>query len=202
MYILVLLKYSEWHNDYICLPNPRSVSNLFETFWLSFNGSPYICPKQDTVQSVLRHTWWYSWQEEDGLPRLLQLSHSSPSDWMIVNWASVDPTLSGGHRESAGISLRRGEEKRGKVRSGKFFQNEGAKVQSMKLCIQYMQKVIFIKLHSNILYLLLHTDLLFWAIFLTSSHIHSRIERGCGTNELRNGFLVNTLWLLEVRRSN
>lgn len=44
-------------------------------------------------------------QDEEGLPRLLQLSQSPTSDWMTVNWSSAAHKLSGGYRETDGMSL-------------------------------------------------------------------------------------------------
>lgn len=37
---------------------------------------------------------------------------------MIVNWASAEHSLSGGHRDTAGISLRRGKDRQGEIKIG------------------------------------------------------------------------------------
>lgn len=72
---------------------------------------------------------------------------------MTVKWASVAHTLSGGHRDTAGISLRRREDRREERKMGERVQRsnvrqkekgggkcvmidirDGAKVQSVKQC--------------------------------------------------------------------
>lgn len=87
------------HKSYICC---HSNCWLLLDVFLSWRCAGWGVTGTNSVG----HTCWYSWQEdEEGPPRLLQLSHSSASQSTTVSRKSAAQSLSGGHRETSGMSL-------------------------------------------------------------------------------------------------
>lgn len=164
------VKYKELrHNGHQChcLTNPGSISNIFETFWLCFNGSLYIYSKKHTVRIkaylVVKLTGG-RWSAKTaaavtelplrlddcqlGLSRAQTVRRAQRNCWDLTEerpWK------------------KRGQEERWGERT--FFESDTV----------YEEGITYKKLSHNILYILLHTDLLhsFW----TSSYVQLELSR-------------------------